>query len=50
MHGRPEDRQDLYEEPFFPKALRAKGFRLVVWGSGGRGRGTPWGGLGAADA
>ena len=28
---------------FFPKALRAKGSRLVVWGSGGRGRGLPWG-------
>ena len=24
---------------FFPKALRAKGSRLVVWGCGGRGRG-----------
>ena len=30
----------------FPKALRAKGSRLVVWGSGGRARGRPWGLLG----
>ena len=34
---------------FFPKALRAKGSRLVVWGSGGRGRGRPWGIVGVTS-
>ena len=32
----------------FPKALRAKGSRLVGWGSGGRGRGRPWRELGVS--
>jgi len=32
----------------FPKALRAKGSRLVGWGSGGRGRGDPWHHLGVS--
>ena len=34
----------------FPKALRAKGSRLVVWGSGSRGRGDPWRDLGVTYA
>ena len=34
--------QALHRCLLFPKAPRAKGSRLVVWGSGGRGRGRPW--------